>query len=105
MLCGLSFGCVAQAQHANHVGLIDHAAVIEEVAHLKISLDAKKLTGYLEAPICYVRCKMTRLTITPETIASQKGVQVPLKQVKQLYGRSAGIVYDKEKLTVLKISW
>ncbi len=98
-------GAPVFAQYANHVGLIDNKAAIEEVTNLRISINSKTLTGFVEVPVCHFRCEKTRLAITPATIASEKGVRVPLERAKYRYGKSVGIVYDVEKKEVTNISW
>ena len=96
---------LAKAEYATHVGLEARTNVIEAVSSLRIVLDDKTLTGFVEVEICNYGCVETRLVITPETVASQNGQLVPLKMAKTRLGREVGIVYEVSSNTVTKISW
>lgn len=95
----------ANAENASSAGLKITTEVIEVVDSARISLDAKTLTGFIEVSICDRSCVDTRLSITPESVASENGRTVPLKKAKSRLGRDVGIEYDVPTKTVTKISW
>lgn len=80
--------------------------VLEVVYKARIVINEKQSTGFIIAPICKNDgCVDTRLTITPETIASENGRAVPLKRAKSRIGRDVGIEYEISTNKVVNISW
>lgn len=105
VLASLFNARVAVAEYANHVGIEAATDIIEVVDSLRIVLDTRSLTGFVEVPICNRGCVDTKLKITPDTIASENGKKVELKRARQRLGREVGIEYDVKSKVVTKIAW
>jgi len=104
-LIALSNARTVNAENTNHVGIVVQTDVIEIVNSLRIVLDAVSLTGFVEVPICNAGCVDTKLMITPDTLASENGKKVPLKEAKNRLGREASIVYEVKTKKVVLIGW
>ena len=70
---------------------------------LRMSLD-ENLYGFVDSKVCSF-CKNIRIKITPDTIAYDNDVQVPLKQAKKRIGQFATVVYDLKTNNVSAIKW
>jgi hypothetical protein len=71
--------------------------------YLRISLD-DSLHGFVDSKMCSL-CKPIRIIITPDTIAYDNNVKVPLKQAKKRLGRYASIIYDLKTKNISTIRW
>lgn len=74
-----------------------------EISGLKITLDSK-LNGRIILKQC-TGCKSAVLTITPETKAFNKNIEVPLIQAKKRLGKSAVVSYVIKSKLVKSIVW
>lgn len=71
--------------------------------YLRISLD-DNLHGFIDSKMCSF-CKPIRIIITPDTIAYDNNVKVPLKHAKKRLGRRASIVYNLKTKNITAIRW
>jgi len=74
-----------------------------ESMSLRIALDAS-LNGFIEGKVCD-DCETIRVTITPETKAYAKNVEVPLKKAESRLGRYATVIYLVKTKEVTAIRW
>ncbi len=70
---------------------------------LRISLD-DSLHGFVDSKVCSL-CRTIRIIITPDTLAYDNDVKVPLKQAKMRSGRHATVVYDLKTKNISAIRW
>ncbi|MBG7610295.1 MAG: hypothetical protein IZT55_05445 [Anaerolineae bacterium] len=70
---------------------------------LRISLD-DNLHGFVDSKVCSF-CKTIRINITPETIAYDNNVKVPLQQAKKRIGQYATVIYDLKTRNISAIRW
>ena len=84
------------------VGMVVKHNAIESTS-LRISLD-NTLHGFIEGKVCDF-CKEMKVTITPETKAYEKNVEVPLKRAKERLGRYATVIYEIDTKKVSAIRW
>ena len=59
---------------------------------LRMSLD-DDLNGLIESKVCSF-CQTIKIKVTPDTIAYDNNVKVPLQQAKERIGRFATVIYD-----------
>lgn len=71
--------------------------------YLRISLD-DSLHGFIDSKLCSF-CKPIRIKITPNTLAYDNDVIVPLKHAKKRLGRRASIIYNLKTKNISAIRW
>ncbi len=71
--------------------------------YLRISLN-DNLHGFVDSKMCSL-CKSIRIIITPDTIAYDNNVKVPLEHAKKRIGRFATIIYDLKTKNISAIRW
>jgi len=76
--------------------------IIKSVS-LRISLN-DNLHGFIDSKLCSF-CKTIRINITPETIAYDNNVKVPLQQAKGRIGQYATVIYDLKTRNISAIRW
>ncbi len=70
---------------------------------LRMNLD-DNLHGIVVSKVCSF-CKTIKITVTPNTIAYNNNVKVPLEEAKSRIGRYATIIYDLKTKNVSAIRW
>ena len=70
---------------------------------LRISLD-DDLHGFVDSKVCSF-CKTIRIKITPDTVAYDNNVEVPLRLAKKRIGQFATVVYDLKTKNISAIRW
>ena len=70
---------------------------------LRMNLD-DNLHGIVVSKVCSF-CKTIKITVTPNTIAYNNNVKVPLEEAKTRIGRYATIIYDLKTKNVSAIRW
>ena len=70
---------------------------------LRISLD-DSLHGFVDSKVCSF-CKPIRINITPDTLAYDNNVKVPLQQAKKRIGQYATVIYDLKTRNISAIHW
>lgn len=70
---------------------------------LRMNLD-DDLYGIVVSKVCSF-CRTIKITVTPNTIAYNNNVKVPLEEAKSRIGRYATIIYDLKTNNVSAIRW
>ena len=70
---------------------------------LRISL-SDDLHGFVDSKVCSF-CKTIRINITPNTVAYDNNVEVPLRHAKKRVGQFATVIYDLKTNNISAISW
>ena len=83
-------------------GFIETHNAIESQS-LRISL-ASNLSGFVEGKVCD-ECESIKVTITPQSKAFNKSVEVPLINAKNRIGRYATVIYELKSKNVTAIHW
>ena len=70
---------------------------------LRMNLD-DDLNGTVVSKVCSF-CRTIKITVTPNTIAYNNNIKVPLEEAKSRIGRYATIIYDLKTKNVSAIRW